>query len=441
MSKKKNEILANRGIEVSESGDGIELKITGDLCYLNHWNLNGFKLSDMGENFEKSVQSLVNKPIVARYTWDEDIGGNFTSHEMYEDWLTGEIRFGTEAIGTITAVSVQNKMVKPVYLDTEIELPVIVYEATIWEHRFPEFAKVIRKLYTNGELGTSWELSPNTLVSDEDCEIEGIPNPRTSDDWTFLGNALLGEGIRPAYSGTSKITNVASVEISESSMVLANAMHDDIINRKSKLALENADKQNNENEGGKGMKKTLEELQKELDTANAKVLNYEKAGTEVAIKALEKKVLELETSKGEVEDKFVTATQNIVKLQATVEELEPFKVQVEAINLEKAKAEKVEMIEKLTVDAKVSKMFSEKELAEDEALLAVIKEGNEKGLRLMIAEKVIQKARIENANEEKTNAKPNNAGTETLDNPDEKIILSEESNKQLGSNPISIFLK
>ena len=183
----KDKILsASNIVELSESEDGLYMTLVGQLCYLEDYNANGIKLLK-GEKFKDNLNSLVETPVVAKYVWNEENGSDFSGHEAYRDWLTGEIRFGTEAIGVHQKVWVEDKMVKPVFSKEEKLLPVVMYQAKIWSDRFPSFAGVIRKLYAQGKLGTSWELIPNS-IKEEKADVIAITNARSSDDWTLIGN-------------------------------------------------------------------------------------------------------------------------------------------------------------------------------------------------------------------------------------------------------------
>lgn len=222
---KVNNVNQSKIIELSESEDGLYLFLTGQMCYLDEYNLNGIRLMN-SDSIEKHISTLIDTPVVAKYTWDENNGEDFSGHEMYRDWETGNILFDTQAIGTHQKVWIENRIVKPVFSEFEKELPVIMYTAKIWSDRFPRFSKVIKKLYEANNLGTSWELIPNSITS-EKSSIDAIPNPRSTDDFTLIGNCLLGKDVMGAYEGTSKVTNISSVDNSQYS--IAEALKQDMI--------------------------------------------------------------------------------------------------------------------------------------------------------------------------------------------------------------------
>lgn len=203
--------------------------ITVRLCYLDDYNLNGIRLL-YGDDVDKCVQSLVNTPVVAYYNEDTD---DFDGHEVT---ITKDgIKFGTQAIGTHTEAWVQDDNVIPVFSNKEVTLPCVYGKARIWKSRFPVFYETLKKRMDNSiesggknKLGTSWELQTLDLVSDDDVDNKDIPNPRSCNNWIFLGNCILGSvqnGIVPAYDGTSEVLEISSNEFD---MELSEALAKDV---------------------------------------------------------------------------------------------------------------------------------------------------------------------------------------------------------------------
>lgn len=387
----KKELSSSRIIQLSETNDGLYLELTGQLCYLEDYNLNGLRLLK-GENFEENLKSLIDTPVVAKYVWNEDNGSDFSGHEAYRDWYTGNIMFDTDAIGVHQDVWVENKAVKPVFSEEEKELPVIMYKARIWAERFPNFAKVIKKLYSENNLGTSWELIPNK-ITEETSNIIGITNPRSSDDYEFVGNCLLGSDVIGAYEGTSKVTNVASANLAQKQ--LSEALNKDLKNNSKKEKEISQIK-----EGSKDMDKKIQELESKLAEAVAKLQEYEEAGKDKQISELETKVKALEIEKSETEEKFVKATENLETVTAELEELKPYKAQVEAINLEKAEHEKKEKIIELTEMVKKGGYITDKDIETSEEIKKLIQDCNEDALKVLRAEKIIEKHESEQSQHE-----------------------------------------
>lgn len=207
--------------EFSETDDFVD--ITSRLSYLNDYNANGFRLLENKDSniTEKSVKSLINTPVVAYYNHRTN---DFEGHKVIK---TKEgIKFGTQAVGTHIDAWIQNDKVIPIYSEEEIELPCIYGKARIWASRFPKFYNVLKKRLEKGKMYTSWELNPVTLFEDE-IENSNIPDPRSSDEWVFLGNCLLGSS-PPAYGETSKVLEISSAD--EIDMEMSEALTEDIQN-------------------------------------------------------------------------------------------------------------------------------------------------------------------------------------------------------------------
>ena len=391
-------------VELAESKDGLYLDLTGQLCYMDDYNSNGIRLLK-GENFEENLQSLVDTPIVAKYTWDEDNGSDFRGHEAYQDWMTGNILFDTEAIGVHQKVWVENKMVTPVFSEEEVMLPVIMYKARIWADRFPKMASVIKKLYNKNNLGTSWELIPN-VIKKETTEIKAIPNPRSSDSWNFIGNAILGFDVLGAYEGTSKVTNVATADNIQ--FQLAEALKEDM-----KTISDNKSKDKISNERSTNMEEELKKLQEQLDIANAKIAEYAEAGKDAKILELDAEVKALEVLKSEAEENLVKASNAVESLTAEVAELTPYKEKIEKIEAEKEVAEKAEKIEELKSMVTEGGFVTEAELETSEEIKTMIDNCEEGKLKILRAERIIAKLDVD-AKDKATEDKTETAETRTF---------------------------
>lgn len=210
--------------EFSESGDFVD--ITTRLCYLNDYNANGFKLKtneDNEDKTKKSVATLLNMPVVAYYNSKKK---DFEGHKVTKT-KDGSIKFGTQAIGTHTDVWIEDDKVIPIFSNSneEVELPCIFAKARIWGDRFPKYYNVLKKRLKKKQVYTSWELNPITLENDV-IDNENIPTPRSSDEWIFLGNCLLGATTPPAYGKNSKIIETST--ISGFDIELSEALSEDI---------------------------------------------------------------------------------------------------------------------------------------------------------------------------------------------------------------------
>lgn len=126
-------------------------------------------------------------------------------------------------------------------------------------------------------------------------------------------------------------------------------------------------------------------------------INVEDTAKLIAEKEAEIKVLKdtVDTLTSEVTDKdekLIKAGQTIVELQASVEELTPFKVKAD--ELAQAEQERLDEVKRqeLKEIASNSGYFTDEELETSEELQTLISEKDENGLKLLIAEKVISGA-------------------------------------------------
>lgn len=233
IKNKINTNLQSKIVSYEISEDDNFCDITVRLCYLDDYNLNGIRLLS-SDGVDNCVQSLVNTPVVAYYNIDTD---DFDGHRV--SFTVNGVQFGTQAIGTHIKAWIQNDEVMPVFSNRKVVLPCIYGKARIWKSRFPIYYETLKKrmddaISSNGsdKLGTSWEIQMISSTSDNTTN-KNIPNPRSSDNWIFLGNCILGSvknGITPAYDGTSEVLEISSCGID---LELSNALSKD--NKKNKL--------------------------------------------------------------------------------------------------------------------------------------------------------------------------------------------------------------
>lgn len=377
-------------VELSESKSGNYFDITTRLCYLDDYNANGIKLLS-GEKSLESVKTLVNTPVVAMYEWDWDGNENLGGHGAYEDY-NGKIKFQSTAVGTHTESWIANDKVKPVFSEEEVELPCVFSKARIWT-RFENFSRVIKKLYNEGNLYTSWELEPKQ-IQEESTDIQAIPNPRSSNEWEFLSNCLLGDGVKPAYGSNSKVL-MLSTEQSNAQKELSEALLKDLeIENKKQEESSNKDS----NERSLNMEKTIAELQAQLSEKDEAIKKLETTVSELSnkVSGIEKAEQDKENlEKSELEEKLIKASETIEALNTKVAELEPFKAQIEAIEAEKAEAEKVAKIEELKALATDGGFIKVEEFETSEELKTMLENLDEKSIKVMKAERVLSTIKIE----------------------------------------------
>lgn len=204
--------LSSNAVSLSDADDKPYLEMTNRLCWYDAPNLNGVMLpSDTADEF---AHTLIDMPVQAKYKVGKDgkspdLGG----HEAYLD-KDGDVCFATESIGVHTSVEVK---------DDEVEiggvkktLPCLFATSRIWK-RNKNIIKAIHSLFERGLLTSSWE-----IASKEYQFSDGI---KTLTNYEFLGNALLGSAVKPAYSCATPLS--LSV-LGNSEMELAEALALDI---------------------------------------------------------------------------------------------------------------------------------------------------------------------------------------------------------------------
>jgi hypothetical protein len=185
------------------------------VCYYDAPNLNGVALPSEGA--EEKAQTLINMPVVAKYTQNAQGQPTFKGHEVSVD-EDGEVVFGTDTIGTHTEVWVAEDAVT-IGNETK-QLPCLFARYRIWA-RNKNVVAAVKRLFAENKLYSSWELSAIAYNV-----ANGV---KTITDYLFEGNALLGyEYATPAYGvDNAKAISLASEE--DRGLVLAEAFARDLI--------------------------------------------------------------------------------------------------------------------------------------------------------------------------------------------------------------------
>ena len=169
---------------------------------------------DVGEKYAKTI---IGYPIVAKLKKNifgeaSDIGG----HEVYEVKLKNgrkQKRFGTIPIGSVLDAWVEERELD----DFDEPKKCILCSTKLWSSRFPEYFKVIDKLWEKGGISSSWELTASKVEEKDGFKIYKVIE--------FIGNAILGRGHVPAVK-QSGILEYAEFEDYETE--LANALEKDM---------------------------------------------------------------------------------------------------------------------------------------------------------------------------------------------------------------------
>lgn len=142
---------------------------------------------------EKYAETLIGYPIVAKLK--KNIFGqpsDFEGHEVYE--IKAKNGKKVKRFGTIPIGSVLNAWVEERELDGyEEPKKCILCKTKLWSSRFPEYFKVLDKLWENGEVSSSWELTALKTEEKDGCTIFKVIE--------FIGNCILGTARTPCVPG------------------------------------------------------------------------------------------------------------------------------------------------------------------------------------------------------------------------------------------------
>lgn len=183
--------LFTNSIEVAEHADGEDLSIKICLCDFSA-NANSVRINR--GTIENWMSTIIDAPIVAAVkvnpiTGKRDFTGHAAKIAIGADGKK-ELVFDSSAYGTITECAIE-----------EINgVEYIVISAKIWS-RFKAVVDLILSRVESDGLNTSWEIEVSESHIDAGVKV--------IDAGRFIGHALLGAGIEPAYP-CSRLLEVAS---------------------------------------------------------------------------------------------------------------------------------------------------------------------------------------------------------------------------------------
>lgn len=146
---------------------------------------------------EKYCHTLVGYPVVAKLK--KNIFGqvsDFDGHAIIEVKTSNgrkKKKFTTQAIGSVLEVWIEEREVE----GYEGEQKCILCKTKLWTSRFPEYFKVFDKLWEQGKVQSSWELTATKVESQGENKIYKI--------FEFIGTCCLGSTKTPAVPGAGVI--------------------------------------------------------------------------------------------------------------------------------------------------------------------------------------------------------------------------------------------
>lgn len=280
---KERIVLSSQSVALAEYKTYLLLE--NRVCYYGAPNANGVSLSL--ETAEQYAQTLVDMPVYAKYVPNMNGDPSFGGHEAYLD-EDGEVAFDTIAIGVHTSVDVRPDVVETAEGKYET-LPCLFATQKIWT-RNKNIVAAVKRLFTEGKLYNSWEISYDTCRYMEGGQKELI-------DYTFEGNCFLGvDNFNfPAYGPDAKVISLSDLQKSDAAMLVATAAAKDV-----------AEANMNDEEGGEQRmnidENIVENENAEVNTSNSEVVEEQTDETQEVEASVEEMVEAEETEIVEVSE-------------------------------------------------------------------------------------------------------------------------------------------
>lgn len=249
--EKMNVVLATKTKEIADYKAYVE--IVNRVCYYDEPNGNGVLLP-YDDSALDIAQTLVGMPVQAKYIVNDKGEPDLSDHCVSVD-DDGNVTFGTESIGVHTEVWIEDDTVQT--FKGEIKtLPCLFARQKIWK-RYPNYISAITKLYDEGNLHNSWEVSSFEYLYEN--------GTKKLMSYVFEGNAYLGSNVTPAYGESAKALEM-------SNLMVASALAQDV------SAL---DTNNSRKEDIPMAEKTKENIEVETEVTDISETENQEANTEV----------------------------------------------------------------------------------------------------------------------------------------------------------------
>lgn len=197
--EKMNVVLATKTKEIADYKTYIE--IVNRVCYYDEPNGNGVLLP-YDDSALDIAQTLVGMPVQAKYIVNDKGEPDLSDHCVSVD-DDGNVTFGTESIGVHTEVWVEDDTVQTFKGDIKT-LPCLFARQKIWK-RYPNYISAITKLYDEGNLHNSWEISSFEYLYEN--------GTKKLMSYVFEGNAYLGSNVTPAYGESAKALDMSNLMV------------------------------------------------------------------------------------------------------------------------------------------------------------------------------------------------------------------------------------
>lgn len=249
--EKMNVVLATKTKEIADYKTYVE--IVNRVCYYDEPNGNGVLLP-YDDSALDIAQTLVGMPVQAKYIVNDKGEPDLSDHCVSVD-DDGNVTFGTESIGVHTEVWIEDDTIQTFKGEIKI-LPCLFARQKIWK-RYPNYISAITKLYDEGNLHNSWEVSSFEYLYEN--------GTKKLMSYVFEGNAYLGSNVTPAYGESAKALEM-------SNLMVASALAQDV------SAL---DTNNSRKEDIPMAEKTKENIEVETEVTDISETENQEANTEV----------------------------------------------------------------------------------------------------------------------------------------------------------------
>gem|GEM_PF-6697097 len=403
-------VLASSPIEISEFANHKEATFL--ISVLDEYNSNGVMIQKA--EAEKYHKSIIGYPILAFLKYDAkgkptDFGGHELRKKYNSETKKIEYYFATHPIGAVLDSWIETREVD----GYEGEKDVILIKTKLWKSRFPEYFKVFDKLWDEGNLSSSWEIST--------AKSKKTSKGKILEKFEFIGNAVLGSKVTGAVKGAG-VLEVASDN--ELNFDLSNAFLKDIQNEDSKKGGNEMTKENEkdlsaltENDVYKKVRQAINKVDSEKYYYVSRIYPYDYKAiaylwdrdTEedyvefiytvnsddtisitgqkdvkmkfVPVEEIEDQIAQLQTKLTEAEKEIAEAGKSITQLnkekedlETQVSELEPFKAKVEELEAAELEKELSTKKEELKAFALEDELIQVSEIDEDDTLKTIFSE-------------------------------------------------------------------
>lgn len=353
---------------------------------------------------EKYFDTIIGYPIVAKlkkniFGQPVDFGGHELIIQKTKDGKK-KSHFDTVPIGSVTDAWIEEREVDG-YDGTP---KCILIKTKLWTSRFPEYFKVFDKLWDDGEISSSWELTATDVVTEGANKIYKV--------FEFIGNCILGSNRNPAVPGAGVIEYAEMDDLEEqlSSALLADISNTDIANYEDIEEKEdmNLAEKKKKTSCAEDASKTKETAESEDDTEKPETASltdydlYRKISKACEDKMRcwgyisywfpEEHVVWFHVDNAPTQLDYILFTYTVENDEVTVSEPQDVKLTVSVSDINTVLAEKDEKIETLTAELEIKDK-------------AVISAGEKIGkLNVQISELQPYKEQVEKAEQEKIKA-------------------------------------